>query len=326
MSRSSPSPAASTCSRPGRRSTPDAYTSSLAAEDVPFEVVDGVEVRPPMAGVRRRRRGLSRRGGDRLTGHRHRAGGTGDGHAPAAGPSTTAPRSASARRSSRCVRSDDEVDVVTATGTHRCATVVVAADAWTERLVAPLGVELPLTVQREQVTYFDLADAAPFLPGRLPGVDLDGRPELLRLPGLRRRHDGEGVRGLRWIPCRSRHPHVRPRSGGASAASPASWRACSAARSARRGARRRASTRSTPTATSCSIACPDEPAGARRPRRRPRLQVRLVVRAHARRAGRRRIDAPRPRTVRPRPARPDGTGRADRLVHLTGVPASTLGP
>src|SRR3954469_4462570 len=33
--------------------------------------------------------------------------------------------------------------------------VVIAADAWTASLVEPLGVKLPLTVTREQVTYYD---------------------------------------------------------------------------------------------------------------------------------------------------------------------------
>ncbi|HEY5424516.1 MAG TPA: N-methyl-L-tryptophan oxidase [Ilumatobacteraceae bacterium] len=35
------------------------------------------------------------------------------------------------------------------------ASVVIAADAWTASLVEPLGVKLPLTVTREQVTYYE---------------------------------------------------------------------------------------------------------------------------------------------------------------------------
>ena len=61
-----------------------------------------------------------------------------------------------------------EVDVVTDAGTVRCGSVIVAADAWTNRLLAPLGHALPLVVLREQVTYFPTADLAPFAPGRFP--------------------------------------------------------------------------------------------------------------------------------------------------------------
>ncbi len=48
----------------------------------------------------------------------------------------------------------DGADVVTADGAVSAARVVVTADAWTSHLVRPLGVDLPLTVTEEQVTYF----------------------------------------------------------------------------------------------------------------------------------------------------------------------------
>lgn len=48
----------------------------------------------------------------------------------------------------------DGVDLVTADGVISAARVVVTADAWTAGLLAPLGVELPLTVTEEQFTYF----------------------------------------------------------------------------------------------------------------------------------------------------------------------------
>lgn len=48
----------------------------------------------------------------------------------------------------------DGADVVTADGVISAARVVVTADAWTAGLLAPLGVDLPLTVTEEQVTYF----------------------------------------------------------------------------------------------------------------------------------------------------------------------------
>jgi sarcosine oxidase len=46
--------------------------------------------------------------------------------------------------------------------------VVIAADAWTNDLLEPLGRPLPLTVTREQVTWFEAADPAAFAPGRFP--------------------------------------------------------------------------------------------------------------------------------------------------------------
>ncbi|HEY4228197.1 MAG TPA: N-methyl-L-tryptophan oxidase [Candidatus Limnocylindrales bacterium] len=46
--------------------------------------------------------------------------------------------------------------------------VVVAADAWTNDLLAPLGMHLPLSVTREQVTWFSASDPSAFQPERFP--------------------------------------------------------------------------------------------------------------------------------------------------------------
>ena len=46
--------------------------------------------------------------------------------------------------------------------------VVMATDAWTADLLRPLGVDLPLTVTQEQVTYFACPDPALFAPDRFP--------------------------------------------------------------------------------------------------------------------------------------------------------------
>jgi len=46
--------------------------------------------------------------------------------------------------------------------------VVIAADAWTNDLLEPLGRPLPLTVTREQVTWFEAANPGAFEPGRFP--------------------------------------------------------------------------------------------------------------------------------------------------------------
>jgi sarcosine oxidase len=45
---------------------------------------------------------------------------------------------------------------------YTCGGVVVAADAWTNQVLAGLGVEVPLTVTLEQVTYFEPADPTPY--------------------------------------------------------------------------------------------------------------------------------------------------------------------
>jgi sarcosine oxidase len=58
--------------------------------------------------------------------------------------------------------------VTEAAGTFTTGAVVVAADAWTNDLLAPLGHALPLRVTREQVTWFEPADPAAFEPGRFP--------------------------------------------------------------------------------------------------------------------------------------------------------------
>jgi sarcosine oxidase len=49
-----------------------------------------------------------------------------------------------------------------------CGSVVVCADAWTNSVLADLGVKLPLTVTQEQVTYFAPADPAAYAVGHFP--------------------------------------------------------------------------------------------------------------------------------------------------------------
>ena len=52
--------------------------------------------------------------------------------------------------------------------TFEAGSVVVAADAWTNQLLEPLGVTLPLSVTLEQVTWFTPRDPAAFAPVRFP--------------------------------------------------------------------------------------------------------------------------------------------------------------
>lgn len=63
---------------------------------------------------------------------------------------------------------DDAVDILTDDGVVSAGRVVVTADAWAGPLLAPLGVDLRLTVLEEQVTYFTPADPRCFDAGRFP--------------------------------------------------------------------------------------------------------------------------------------------------------------
>ena len=60
------------------------------------------------------------------------------------------------------------VAVVTDGETYRADRAVVAAGAWTNRLLGPLGIEWPLTVTQEQVTYFATPHLREFAPDRFP--------------------------------------------------------------------------------------------------------------------------------------------------------------
>ena len=51
---------------------------------------------------------------------------------------------------------------------HRCRRLVIAAGAWSNQSLLPFGVQLPLTVTQEQVTYFATPHLADFQPDRFP--------------------------------------------------------------------------------------------------------------------------------------------------------------
>jgi sarcosine oxidase len=61
-----------------------------------------------------------------------------------------------------------EIEVRTADATYRCRRLLIAAGAWSNRALAPLGLELPLTVTKEQVTYFASPNQDDFQPDRFP--------------------------------------------------------------------------------------------------------------------------------------------------------------
>ena len=61
-----------------------------------------------------------------------------------------------------------EIEVTAGGETYRPGRVILAADAWTNVLLAHLGRRLPLTITKEQVTYFACPDPAAFAPDRFP--------------------------------------------------------------------------------------------------------------------------------------------------------------
>ncbi|KAH6879460.1 FAD dependent oxidoreductase [Thelonectria olida] len=60
------------------------------------------------------------------------------------------------------------VAVETSQGRFHAAKVILAADAWINKLLAPLGAEIPLIVMQEQVTYYKPADISPFHESKFP--------------------------------------------------------------------------------------------------------------------------------------------------------------
>jgi sarcosine oxidase len=140
------------------------YTDSLTAEGVPFELVDGAEVR---------RRWPQWRVGDELCAMWQREGGLADpfrgntAHRRLARANGATLRDRSPVTSIRDAGGGD-LEVVTPDATYRTGRVVVAADAWTNELLASFDRRLPLTVTKEQVTYFACPDPAAFAPDRFP--------------------------------------------------------------------------------------------------------------------------------------------------------------
>lgn len=62
----------------------------------------------------------------------------------------------------------NEVTVETTNGSFRCKKLVIAAGPWSNRALGYLGIELPLEVTREQVTYFAAPRPDDFAPDRFP--------------------------------------------------------------------------------------------------------------------------------------------------------------
>ncbi len=141
----------------------DDYTSSLAACDVSFEVLDACETmkRYPVFKL------------DDGTQVVYQADA---GIAPAARCNATHVRlareyGATLMESSPVTDirpSDSGFDVAVADDVFRCRRLVVTADSWMNHVLGWLGIELPLTRTQEQVMYFAASNPELFVPSRFP--------------------------------------------------------------------------------------------------------------------------------------------------------------
>lgn len=140
------------------------YIDSLAAENVPFDLLDAAEIG---------RRWPQWQLDDDVTGLWQAQGGLVDPYQGNAAHRRLAAAHGATLRAQAPVRSlrdvgGGEIEVVTDDAAYRTGRVVLAADAWTNDLLASFGRRLPLQVTLEQVTYFACPDPAAFAPDRFP--------------------------------------------------------------------------------------------------------------------------------------------------------------
>jgi sarcosine oxidase len=143
----------------------DDYSRSMAAEGVAFDHLDGPEIS---------RRWPQWRLGDKHHGLYLADGGIADPiRGNAAHQVLARARGANLLERAPVARlrtlPDDEIEVELADGTvHRAPKIVIAADAWTNELLASFDRHLPLTIIQAQVTYFAAPDPQRFAPDRFP--------------------------------------------------------------------------------------------------------------------------------------------------------------
>jgi len=143
------------------------YTSSLLAEGIPYEFIDGPEIR---------RRWPAFAAGDMVADDVMGVYSPQTGIVPA-GPGTKVMQELAVARGAdlrantpvREIRPvGGEVDIVTDEGVTRVGSVVVTTDGWVNKLLGSLDLRIPLAVTKEQVCYFPRTDLAPFSVGRFP--------------------------------------------------------------------------------------------------------------------------------------------------------------
>ena len=140
-----------------------AYTDSLTAAAVPFELLDAPEIM---------RRWPQWRLPDDVIGMWQSQGGIADPYVANHAHRTRAVARGSTlleRTPVEAVREVGGAYEVDADGTtYGAGSVIIVTDAWTNDLLAHFDRHLPLTVTKEQVTYFQASDPAAFAPDRFP--------------------------------------------------------------------------------------------------------------------------------------------------------------
>jgi sarcosine oxidase len=178
---------------PGAPESIDGYAAAMTAAGVAFEWLDAAEIR---------RHWPQWRIDDGARGLFQAASGIAD---PSVGNAVhqrlAREHGAELREHSRVVAIRDhggELAVATADGArHTAAAVVLAADAWTNDLLTPLGHPLPLRITREQVAWLEPADPDAYAPDRFPIWIWFGQPSFYGFPAHRGRGPklGEDIGG-----------------------------------------------------------------------------------------------------------------------------------
>jgi sarcosine oxidase len=141
----------------------DDYIDSMTAEGVPFERLDGPEImrRWPQWRLTDEHRGLYQPDAGLADPNRANVA-----HRRLAREHGATLRDRTPVTALRAVHG--EVEVTAGAERIRAGSVILAADAWTNDLLGSLGRRLPLTITKEQVTYFGCPDPASFAPDRFP--------------------------------------------------------------------------------------------------------------------------------------------------------------
>lgn len=72
-------------------------------------------------------------------------------------------------RVKRVIPEDSGINTIeTSRGTFTASKVIIAADGWVNQILKPLGLEIPIKVTQEQVTYFKPSDPSAYNPENLP--------------------------------------------------------------------------------------------------------------------------------------------------------------
>jgi sarcosine oxidase len=140
------------------------YTESLSAERVPFEILDAAETM---------RRWPQWRLADDTSTMFQAEGGLADPNRANAAHQRLARANGAVLLERTPVtglrEADGAIEIETGSaGTFRAGQVVLAADAWTNELLASFDRQLPLTITREQVTYYGCPRPEDFDPDRFP--------------------------------------------------------------------------------------------------------------------------------------------------------------